>query len=90
MVPPFYRQLSRLLAPGGVAAVNFYGGKGQGLKQAWCRLRLVFDSGGASGWVVSECGGVRMPLLERGSMRSTAQHILPQSAAGCSSGRGLT
>ncbi|KAL4857086.1 Polyamine aminopropyltransferase [Chlorella vulgaris] len=44
MSAAFFRKLSRLLAPGGVLAVNYYGGKGQGLKQAWCRLRLVFDS----------------------------------------------
>jgi hypothetical protein len=43
----FFRQLSRALAPaGGVLAVNYYGGRGQGLKQTWCRLRLLFDSGG--------------------------------------------
>ena len=42
----FLRQLSRTLAPGGVLAVNYYGGRGPGLKRAWCRLRLLFDSGG--------------------------------------------
>jgi spermidine synthase len=45
MDEPFFRQLSRLLAPGGVLAVNYFGGKGPGLKRCWCRMRLVFDSG---------------------------------------------
>lgn len=44
---PFFRQLSASLAPGGVLAVNYYGGRGQGLKAAWCRLRLEFASGAA-------------------------------------------
>ncbi|KAL4419959.1 hypothetical protein ABPG75_007057 [Micractinium tetrahymenae] len=43
MGTPFFRQLSRLLAPAGVVAVNYYGGKGPGLKETWCRLRLAFD-----------------------------------------------
>ncbi len=42
---PFFRQLRAVLAPGGVLAVNYFGGKGGGLKQAWCRLRLEFESG---------------------------------------------
>lgn len=33
------------LVPAGVLAVNYWGDRGPGLKQAWCRLRLVFDSG---------------------------------------------
>lgn len=42
---PFFRQLSRLLSPAGVLAVNYYGGKGPSLKETWCRLRLAFDHG---------------------------------------------
>lgn len=47
MDTPFFRQLGRLLSPAGVLAVNYYGGKGPGLKETWCRLRLVFDHGEA-------------------------------------------
>ena len=42
---PFFRQLRATLAPGGVLAVNYFGGRGMGLKQAYCRLRLEFESG---------------------------------------------
>lgn len=45
MERPFFRQLHSALAPGGVLAVNYFGGRGAGLKQAWCRLRLEFGSG---------------------------------------------
>lgn len=58
MDAPFFRQLGRLLSPAGVLAVNYFGGKGPGLKEAWCRLRLVFDHGegpqqapGAARWL---------------------------------------
>ena len=49
----FFRQLHSALAPGGVLAVNYFGGRGAGLKQAWCRLRLEFGSG-ESIWLACE------------------------------------